>query len=325
MSRIDDEALSWVAKQSAAPLCDVDRRAFDAWYAASPRHQGAYLRAQAIWHSLDKAAIQPNLRPAEMSSPRGRPASRRAFLAGGVAAAGVAAAAVAVSGLITSRKTILKTVTGEFRKVPLADRSIANLNSGSHVEVDVTPHSRRVVLVAGEAWFEVAKDPDKPFVVEAGDVRVQAIGTAFSVRRRDNGADVMVTEGVVEAWSNGGTAGRQRIAAGGEAFIARAAQAIEVSHTPDEIERKLAWRDGNIVLNNETLAEATEDFNRYNARKIIIADPALRHMRFVGQYRIDQPESFADAVHSLLDVPVVTTSDGIFIGASGQGSPAPTS
>jgi transmembrane sensor len=314
-SEIDDDALSWVAKQSAGPLSAGDQEAFATWYAAHTRHQGAYLRAQAIWHSLDKAAIQPNLVPAAKKAPKVRP-DRRGFLMGGIAAS---VAALAVGGYIAKAardRQVLTTAVGEFRKVPLADRSLASLNSGSHVEVNMTPHLRRVVLREGEAWFEVAKNPDAPFVVEAGDIRVRAVGTAFSVRRRDKGADVLVTEGVVEAWSDNGTADRRQIKAGEGAFIADDAAVIQVSGTAAEVERKLAWREGNIILDNDTLADAVAEFNRYNAQKIVIADPKLNQMRFVGQYRIDQPEQFADAVHSLLNVPTATDTRGIVIGSA---------
>ncbi len=316
MSRIDEEALAWVAKLSAGSPSESDRCLFEAWYASSPRHQGAYLRAQAIWHSLDRTTIQTDMRPvARVANPSVRLTNRRYFLVGGIVSAVAACAVAAVLGPRVGGRTVLKTGMGEFRKVPLADRTVASLNSGSHVEVSMTPRLRRVVLLEGEAWFEVAKNPDQPFVVEAGDVRVRAIGTAFSVRRRGNGADVLVTEGVVEAWSDNGTAERSQIAAGEEAFIAHDAAVIHVADAPDEVERKLAWRDGNIILNNETLVDAVAEFNRYNAQKIIIADPAIANTRFVGQYRIDQPERFADAVHSLLNVPTSTSHDGIVIGA----------
>ncbi|MBW8734763.1 MAG: DUF4880 domain-containing protein, partial [Asticcacaulis sp.] len=134
MSSIDDSALAWVAKHAAGPLNDADRAAFTDWYAANPRHQGAYLRAQAIWHTLDKATIQQNLRPAQRVYKA--PISRRTLLAGGFAAA------AALAAVVLSRRApdaVLKTTTGEFRKVPLADKSIASLNSASHVEVHMTP------------------------------------------------------------------------------------------------------------------------------------------------------------------------------------------
>ncbi len=337
MSKIDEDALAWMARQTERPLSDDDRAAFEAWYAADTRHQGAYLRAQAIWHTLDKTTIQTNLMPAPDSigatqAKPDRPArpGRRLFLLGGTA--GVAAAAAVAGAVLLPRldaKTVLKTATGEFRKVPLADHSIASLNSASHVEVSMTPHLRRVVLKSGEAWFEVAKDPAKPFVVEAGDVRVQAVGTAFSVRRRDGGADVMVTEGIVAVWSDQGgnneaeeNAHRRQIVAGEVAFVSDRATAIAVSAAPAEIERKLAWRDGNLIFDNETLDAAVADFNRYNTQRIVIADPALKTRRFVGQYRIDAPEHFAEDVRALLGVPVTVGKDEIRIGSAGPAAPS---
>src|SRR3546814_12357098 len=79
--------------------------------------------------------------------------------------------------------------------------------------------SRNVVLREGEAWFQVARDKSRPFVVEAGKVRVQAVGTAFSVRRDENGASVFVTEGVVEIWVDGDRAQRRRLSAGMQAYV----------------------------------------------------------------------------------------------------------
>ncbi len=311
MSPIDEAALAWVAKQAAGPLNDADRAAFDAWYAENPRHQGAYLRAQAIWHTLDKATIQPNLRP--------KPPARKVLMSRRTAiAGGMAAAAAGLAALVLPRRApdaVLTTTTGEFRKVPLPDKSIASLNSGSHVEVKITPKLRRVVLVEGEAWFEVAKNPEKPFVVEAGDIRVQAVGTAFSVRRRDTGADVLVTEGVVEVWNAGGSEGaRKRLGAGDEAFVPSDASAIKVAAAPAEVERRLAWREGNIVLDNETLDEAAAEFNRYNSQKITIADPVLGRTRFVGQYRIDQPVQFAQSVQAVTGANVSIEDGYIVIG-----------
>ncbi|WP_443751030.1 FecR family protein [Asticcacaulis solisilvae] len=312
MSPIDEAALAWIAKQAAGPLSDADKAAFDAWHAENPRHRGAYLRAQAIWHTLDKATIQPNLRP--------QPPARKVLMTRRTAiAAGMAAVAAGLGALLLPRRTpdaVLTTTMGEFRKVPLPDKSIASLNSGSHVEVKITPKLRRVVLVEGEAWFEVAKNPEKPFVVEAGAIRVQAVGTAFSVRRRDGGADVLVTEGIVEVWSEGGSEGseRRRLQAGDEAFVPSDATAIRVAAAPAEVERKLAWREGNIVLDNETLDEAAAEFNRYNGQKITIADPAVGRTRFVGQYRIDQPAQFAQSVQAVTGAKVSIEDGSIVIG-----------
>lgn len=312
MSKIDDEALDWVVRQSGDALSDADRIAFEAWYDADPRHQGAYLRAQAIWHSLDKATVQSNLRPDVQAPKAVRPVVSRRVLVGGIAAAAASAAGLCVLTLTNRSQTEIQTALGEMRKVPLSDRSVASLNSDSRVLVDMTPKLRRIVLVQGEVLFEVAKDPKKPFVVEAGNVRVRAVGTAFSVRRKALGAEVLVTEGVVEVW-NGGAAPK-RLHAGDGAFVPDAKEEITVSAQAEDITRKLAWREGKIILQNQTLEAAVEEFNRYNRIKISIEDPAIRNERLVGQYRLDQPEDFADTVRELMDVPVRVEPERIRLG-----------
>jgi transmembrane sensor len=90
---------------------------------------------------------------------------------------------------------------------------------------------------------------------------------------------------------------------------------IVVARDPDEIERRLAWRDGQLVFRNEILANAVADFNRHNVRQLVIADPALRRKTLVGNYRIDQPEHFADDLRALWHVPVTIAGDSIRIGA----------
>jgi transmembrane sensor len=183
------------------------------------------------------------------------------------------------------------------------------------VEVELTSSGRRVFLEHGEAWFEVAKDKTKPFIVAAGDVRVRAVGTAFAVRRRPDGADVLVTEGVVEVWSDKGSARKKQMAAGRRALVLDHAAEIVVASDPGDIERRLAWRDGQLVFRNERLASAVDDFNRYNLRQLVIVDPALRTRTLVGNYRIDQPERFADDLRALWKIPVAVTADSIRIGA----------
>lgn len=339
MSTIDHEAMNWFAKRSGGRLSRSEEADFIKWYNANTRHQGAYLRAQAIWHTLDQASVLSELGDISTSVDTGAAApqdvgaeipvrqipikpglranqNRRNFFLTGIAA-GVAAAGTV--GLHFLSRTTLKTSQGEFRKVPLPDHSIANINSASHVEVSMSSNLRRVTLIEGEAWFEVAKNPERPFVVEAGSIRVRALGTAFSVRRGEKGADVMVTEGVVEAWNENDSGERRQIGMGQEAYIAETTNLIKVSSSSlAEIDRKLAWREGNIVLQDETLEDAVVEFNRYNTQKIIVVDPSLAGTRFVGRYRIDRPESFAAAIHTLLKVPTRTQGDTIIIGTEAQ-------
>ena len=322
MSTIDRQALDWVVRQSDHPLDAQGQRAFDAWYAADIRHQGAYLRAVAIHRALNGATVQESLRPkrerleAEWAGASWQVAgSRRAFLAAGGVAAG--AGLFALTGLFAGAdRTVLTTARGEFRKVPLADKSVADINSNSRLEVRMTAQARQVRLTRGEVWLEVAKDKTKPFIVEAGEVRVRAVGTAFGVRRFANGAEVLVTEGTVEVWSGDGGARKRLVHAGERTVVADRAADIAVARQPVEVQRKLAWREGKLIFDNQTLGEAVAEFNRYSQKKIVIADPALGRRKLVGQYQIDAPERFAQDVGAVLQIPVSITAEKIVIGGS---------
>lgn len=308
MSKIDNEAFAWVVRKNTRGLNDAEIAAFDAWCEADIRHKGAYVRAMAI-HNAIHLGTGNQVRRIDSS------ARRRQLVLGGLAA-GLALMAGRFGYSILQEHTVLSTAKGEFRRVPLQDKSIANINSGSQIEVAFTKQQRKINLRQGEAWFEVAKDKSKPFIVEAGDALIRAVGTAFSVRRLATGSEVLVTEGTVEVWSKDGTAQKRLVTAGEHAFLATDAKAIPVTRQPDEVNRKLAWREGKLVLSSQTLGEAVADFNRYSPKTIVILDPLLQDKRLVGQYQLDAPELFAKDVSMILDVPIAITSEKILIGQS---------
>jgi transmembrane sensor len=314
MSTIEHQAAEWVARQFARGLTDSERAALQAWLAADRRHYGAYARALAI-HNAISVATAPLVLPATapMRAPwhDAVPFPRRSFLRYGGLAACLAATAGAGGFYALQRQAVLTTAKGEFRKVPLADTSIAEINSGSRIEVRFTDQQRQINLRQGEAWFEVAKDKTKPFIVESGKARIRAVGTAFAVRRFANGTEVLVTEGTVQVWTQDATARRQLLTVGERAFLA---DGITVTRQPNEVRRKLAWREGKLILKNQTLSEAVLDFNRYSSKTIVIRDAALGGRRLFGQYQLDAPELFAQDVSTVLDVPLHITSDTIYIG-----------
>jgi transmembrane sensor len=312
MSEIDNEAFAWVVRKHTRGLSNAEMAAFHAWCEADTRHKGAYFRAMAIYNALHLASGNQPLTDKDKADDDASPI-RRNLLLGGLAA-GFAAMAGKFGYSALYDDTVLSTAKGEFRRVPLQDKSIANINSGSQIEVAFTQQQRKINLRKGEAWFEVAKDKSKPFIVEAGDALIRAVGTAFSVRRLAAGSEVLVTEGTVEVWSKDGSAQRRLVTAGEHAFLAREAKAIPVTRQPDEVSRRLAWREGKLVLTSQTLSEAVADFNRYSPKTIVIVDPALQEKRLIGQYQLDAPELFAKDVSMILDVPVVITTEKIFIG-----------
>jgi transmembrane sensor len=291
-----DQAAAWVARMDRDDWTSQDEVELQEWLARGPARAGALLQAQAAWMTLDPSG---NADSAAIEKRRRTPSlTRRAFVGCG------AVAAIAVGGwLWPARGVRYATELGEIRRIPLADGSIAALNTASEMEVRLAGRNREVRLTRGEAWFQVAKDPDRPFVVEAGDINVRAVGTAFSVRRREKDVEVLVTEGVVEAWLHERGVVGVRLTAGERILVSDGA----IKHQPDVpsgIDRALAWRNGQIDLSGNTLASAIEEFNRYNRRRLILVDASIGGEEIDGVFRTHDPEGFAVAIQRGLNIPM---------------------
>ncbi|MCC2601633.1 FecR family protein [Sphingopyxis yananensis] len=243
--------------------------------------------------------------------------ARQRWWRGGAAAAVAAALALVVTPYVSAPPVQqIETVMGEIRRVPLADGSLAAVNTDSKVEVALKPEQRHVRLERGEVWFQVAKDAERPFVVEAGDVRVQAVGTAFSVHKLGDHVDVRVTEGVVDVWRVGQKASRKRVVAGAQAVLAQHGAAVAaVSSSGEPVERALSWRDGQLIFDGDSVAYAAEQFNRYNQVKIEISDTALGEEKMIGRFRTNEPQAFARAVAAIVHAKVDVRGDRIILSA----------
>lgn len=192
-----------------------------------------------------------------------------------------------------------RTPVGGLAAVPMSDGSRITLNTDSEIRVAVTQTERRVELAQGEAFFEVAKDPARPFIVKAGDKRIIAIGTKFSVRRdegRSGEVLVVVTEGRVRVESTAPrlastTVPPTEVSAG---RIARSGDAgVLIQEKPlAETEEILSWRSGYLIFRDITLADAVAEFNRYNTTKIVIEDAAVAGIRIGGNFRSTNVAAF---------------------------------
>jgi transmembrane sensor len=306
--QINDQAAAWVARMDVGDWSALEEAELEQWLSQDKRCSGALLQAQALWMSID-----PQM---EARSPDGEPAliRRRSFVLGGT---GLVAASLAGLLFWSRSSAVFRTDLGERNLPDLADGSSTAINTASEIEITLSKSRRDVRLAKGEAWFKVAKDPARPFVVEAGGVRVRAIGTAFSVRRREEGVDVLVTEGVVEAWAGENQRPLLRLRAGQRAYIGEDSEVRLEAETPSVVDRTLAWRQGSIDLDGDTLASAVNEFNRYNRRKIVLIDTRLASRQFDGTFRTDDPEAFAHAVGSIFSVPIdLTDEHDIRIGRS---------
>ncbi|VXB99389.1 FecR family protein [Brevundimonas sp. G8] len=305
-TEIDAIAAQWATRMDAGAMAASEQATLDDWLAGDSCRQGALWRARAV------LAVMVDQTP-DATTKRASEKPDRRVLLGGLGLAAAVATGLVLTPIISRQR--YRTLVGEIRRVPLADGSMAAINTDTTLDVRFQKAERAVTLDRGEVWFQVAKDRERPFVVTAGDVRVQAVGTAFSVRRRALGAEVRVTEGVVEVWSGKGSGGqRHRVLAGEQVFVSGDAGASNPVKRPLEMDRALSWRDGQIVLDGDTIAAAAAEFNRYNSRKIVIVDPDLEGRTVVGWFRTNEPESFAEAVGVAHGAGVKVSDDVIMLG-----------
>jgi transmembrane sensor len=187
------------------------------------------------------------------------------------------------------------TAVGALESVTLPDGSQVTLSSDSRMEVSYSRGERRIDLQRGEAFFSVAKNPQRPFVVRTGKRRVTAVGTRFDVRRDVANLRVVVTRGVVRLESDD-TPGRHNQAitllpAGSMALTTDTGVEVH-SGSLQQAEAYVSWRSGFVSFHDTPLAKAVAEFNRYNARKIVIADNAVGKLRIGGNFRWANADSF---------------------------------
>lgn len=185
------------------------------------------------------------------------------------------------------------TATGEQRQIDLADGSQLLLNTDSAVTVDVEGDVRRVQLLRGEVYFEVAHAPQRPFWVETGEARARVTGTAFSVGRSEDNVTITVAEGRVETSTQTYPEQITLLTPGESAFY----QGQElVAKQAADVQRTLAWRQGQMVFVQATLAEVVEQINRYRPGRLIITGEQLKNRRITAVFSVNRLD---DAVNAL--------------------------
>jgi len=322
---IDRDAAEWAARLDSGTLTPDQENTLQHWLAGDSRRLGALARAQALMASPDIAlAIAP-------ARPRLVPVlGRRSFLA--AAAASLAGAVFLASRTEYGEVHEYASEMGEIRAVPLEDGSRITLNTDSAVTIEYRPHSRLVKLTRGEAYFEVAKNPDRPFIVSGPAAQARAVGTAYSVKLgEDERMQVRVTSGRVAVEPPpSAIAESLRLSpiADNGAYLDANQQAdvrvvrdghwkgqVQVSIkdvTPDMFERDLMWREGLLSFEGETLGEAIAEFSRYSHQQVTLQGGVARE-RVSGLFSATDPAGFARAIAISLKLKIKKETDVIVI------------
>jgi transmembrane sensor len=254
----------------------ADPEALAAWLAASPAHLDAYSRAKTVYRAIDVPAARVAARQSRLALSR-----RQALLAGGVAAAGAWLLRDAPLRLTSS-----VTEVGETRAIDLPDGSRVELNTHSAASIDYAGDRRQVRLKRGEAWFEVARDRARPFVVIAGEARVTVLGTQFNVRRVDAGALVSVAEGRVEV-RRGGVV----VVLGPGDGVLTEAPGERLDRFSTSTTRVAEWREGSVTFRDATFGAVIDELGRYHRGALLIADDRLRERPISARLNVRAPET----------------------------------
>ena len=327
---IQEAASVWLARRDRG-LSAAEQDAYLEWLYASPRHGRAIVQLERVWTTLNKLE---QWRPAHSAIPNPdllapRRHSRLYWLSTALAAAAAIALAAYIwlparAGSPVPLRTAV--IHPGPERLTLEDGSVVELNTGAKVDVHFTPAERRVQLVHGEAHFTVAKNAARPFFVDTGRVSVRAVGTAFSVSLAATEVAVLVTEGKVQVLNQAErntqspaqpaqpptylTAGQQAvIPLGVDATSAPTVQEV----TPAQIERALAWQGIRLGFVEMPLADVVAEFNRYNRRKLIVADEATGAILVDGNFRADNVDAFIRLLDSSFDVTAFPHGDEVVL------------
>lgn len=322
-ARIEDEAATWVIRRDAG-LTARDEAIFASWRDADPRHAAAFAAQERAWGAFDRprAAGHAAFARAELAR-RGR--RRRAQLAG-------AAALVAIglwSAGVLRRNAPEPAETGAARGVVVAparqtleDGTRVELRAAAEVAVAFEPAVRRVALKMGEAHFDVAKNPSRPFVVTADEFEVVAVGTAFSVQLGAQEIAVLVTEGRVAVRRRGAAdAPLIFVDAGNRAVAPRdgpdTATPAVARLTDGEMNERLAWRKAHIEFTDTPLREAVVMLNRNTAGhggpRLVIGDPAAGARCVTGYFPADSVDAFVRLLEAGGGLAAERTGDAIVL------------
>lgn len=296
--RAQAEAAAWISLLHSSERNTEIETGLRRWIAADPLNAAAWETATDIWNETSGLPRRIPLPPIP-SSRLTRPPYLRPVLAMAV----VLCLACGGLGLKYFLHSSVSTVVGEQRTLNLEDGTRVELNTDSHLVVKYDRSTRTVVLTSGEAYFQVAHE-QRPFIVIAGERKVLALGTTFTVRRDDT-ADSALTVTLIEgrvAVAPVDTTNTSASAPAPEVEILKPGERLRVhKHSrptldSPSMDKVTGWMRGQLIFDHTPLREAVAEFNRYSSTKIAVASPETGSIPVGGIFRISDSKSFARAV-----------------------------
>ncbi|HEY0282425.1 MAG TPA: FecR domain-containing protein [Rhizomicrobium sp.] len=295
------EAAAWLARLRADDKNSGDERAFRAWLAEDPRHAAAFEAVTEVWEVAGVAWTEP-----AASFPRPAGLTRRKALLAGVGS--LAAAGISFAFWQSAYAGVYETAIGEQKHVVLPDGSQAFLDTDTRIHAAYDSQMRIVALERGRCNFHVMESDERPFVVDAAAQRIVAARTTFDVRRDGDEVCVVMLQGSASIGSRNAPARRHEVLKSGERLVAADGRA---RIDKPNLVPLLAWQTGQAVFDNDTVAWAIREMNRYSVVKIEVTDPVVARMRISGVYRVGDNAAFALSIAALLPVVVELDTDQV--------------
>ena len=356
--RAGSEAADWYARLQAGNMERAEREQFVEWLRESHVHVAEMLRVAQIHGALERFQRWVRIStgpktdadnivqlpsPQEGSSlapqdphltPRSPPGQTRRMGPGPRLFAFAATVLLIVASLVVLpriRGQIIETDRGERREVVLADGSRLQVDPETRLRVKYSDSVRKVLLERGRALFHVAKNPNRPFLVQADATTVRAVGTAFGVEQRLQGVIVTVAEGKVAVFQSGNEASPVSSSHGqvirssdrlspetrgaGEVLLTANQQVtVQTSGSAEPVrqidsQRALAWAQGRLIFQNDQLGQAIAEFNRYNHVQLTVTDPELAAKPVSGVFNAAEPEAFIAFLQSVTEIEIARDGD----------------
>ena len=306
-SSAEQEAMDWLVRRQAEDWSAEDERSFDAWLARSAEHRRAHADIDALWSGIDryKARAFPLRDAARAYRPPSQRPVRHSWALG--LAMNLTLALVVLLGSrwwSGPQDTVYRTARGERQAVILADGSQVEINTDTELRVRVTSTARTAWLTRGQALFTVVHDAHKPFEVVSGNGRIRDLGTRFDVYQADDRVAVTVLEGQVQITTNGAHA--TPVTAGQQVAYTPNGQLSTVSTA--DVETVTAWRQGRLVFQRQTLAEAVAQMARYHAVEFRFDDPGLATLKISGTFKADDLRLFLSTLEATYPIKATVIS-----------------
>jgi transmembrane sensor len=300
-----DMAIDWLMRLQRPSVSPADWLAFDAWLSASEHHAQAYDAALAL--DLQLAGYEPEITQAaplpfrQMNMSVGPKAWRWPVIGATVASLLIGAGLIWQSQIRSAPASAYSTAIGSRKTVVLADGSRIDLNTASQLTVDFDRSRRQVRMKDAEAYFDVAKDPRRPFVIEAGQSQIRVVGTAFDVKNRDGQLVVSVERGIVDVQPTPfADAKHYRLRPGQALAYNPSTGLIKVSFT--ENGEASGWRTGRLIYRDQPLSVVVADLNRQFKRPIRLGDTQTGRVRLSGVLMIDTQAAMLKRLSALLPI-----------------------